>query len=189
MRTTAPTPGHRTNPLRPWLWCGAAALLLLPAVAMQFSSEVDWSATDFVLMGVLLGGVCLAYEIVTRLSSDRMYRLGAGVGIAGAFLLIWADLAVGYAGDGRNVINEAVFAVPAVAWLVALYARFTARGMARAMVVAAGLQAGLALAAPLLGFGSVLLQSLFFIVIWLTAAQCFRIADAPPSSRVRPGSP
>ena len=39
-----------------WLvWGGAAALLLLPLVAMQFTEEVQWTWHDFVIMGVMLG--------------------------------------------------------------------------------------------------------------------------------------
>jgi len=179
----------RTDAFRPWLWGAAATLLALPAVAMQFTEEVRWTASDFVAMGVLLACVCIAYELATRISDHRLYQLGAGLAIGSAFLLIWADLAVGYAGEGSNIVNESVLAIPVAAWLVALFGRFTARGMARAMFSAAALQAAVTVAAPLAGYGSVLPQSLLFIALWSTAAQCFRLADVPPSARARPGSP
>ena len=37
------------------MWGGAALLLALPLVAMQFTSEVNWTASDFVVMGAMLG--------------------------------------------------------------------------------------------------------------------------------------
>jgi len=33
------------------IWAGAAMLLSVPFVAMRFTSEVNWSASDFVVMG------------------------------------------------------------------------------------------------------------------------------------------
>ncbi|MDB5696794.1 MAG: hypothetical protein JWN21_2337, partial [Sphingomonas bacterium] len=52
-----------TNSTRPatWgsfiVWGGVATLLLIPAIAMQFTAEVNWTASDFVVMGVLLASV------------------------------------------------------------------------------------------------------------------------------------
>ena len=44
-------------------WGGAAVLILTPLVAMQFSSEVDWSLSDFVIVGTMLGVAGLAMEL------------------------------------------------------------------------------------------------------------------------------
>ena len=38
-------------------WAFAAVLLLLPAIAMQFTSEIDWSPSDFIVMGALIGTI------------------------------------------------------------------------------------------------------------------------------------
>ena len=59
----------RGNGLRPFVWGGAAGLLLLPAVAMRFFPDagVDWSAMDFVVMGALLAVACGLYELGARL--------------------------------------------------------------------------------------------------------------------------
>jgi hypothetical protein len=72
-----------------------AAVLLIPLLAMQFTDGVDWGVIDFVLIGTLLIGGGLTYEFgVTRIRS-AMHRLIAGIVIAAAVLLIWAQLAVG----------------------------------------------------------------------------------------------
>ena len=90
--------GRRGNPLRIVVWGTAAFALLLPLIAMQFTSEVDWDIMDFVVFGVMLLIVCGAYELATRLTGKRAYRLALGIALVGAFLLTWAHLAVGIFG-------------------------------------------------------------------------------------------
>lgn len=75
-----------------------AVLLSIPLIAMQFTSEVDWQLTDFVIMGFLLLGAGLGCEFVLRrekLTQNRLLICGA---ILFALLLIWAELAVGIFG-------------------------------------------------------------------------------------------
>ena len=75
--------GPRGNRLRPFVWGAAACLLLLPAVAMQWfpASEVNWTALDFIAMGVLLAILCGLYELGAWMSDNIAYR--AGFGLAG----------------------------------------------------------------------------------------------------------
>ena len=76
----------------------AAMLLLIPFIAMQFTNEVDWTASDFTVMGVLLFGTGLVCEFILRTVKSIEYRL---VFIAVALVvlfLIWAELAVGIFG-------------------------------------------------------------------------------------------
>ena len=40
------------NPWRLTLWGGVLCLLLLPLIAMQFSKEVNWTASDFVVAAI-----------------------------------------------------------------------------------------------------------------------------------------
>lgn len=78
------------------LYCTAAvSLLAANAIAMKFTSEVNWGAEDFLLMGLLLGLVGLAAEGVVRMARSRLGRMAGMAGVALAFLLIWAQLAVG----------------------------------------------------------------------------------------------
>lgn len=76
-----------------------AFLLLLPFVAMQFSTEVNWSAGDFVVAGVLLLGTGLLCELVLRkVKTTRNRIILVGVVLL-AFLLLWIELAVGIFGS------------------------------------------------------------------------------------------
>lgn len=76
----------------------AAILLLVPYVAMQFTSEVAWSPFDFLVAGLLLFGTGILCEIVMRKVKSKQYRIALCVGILLALVLIWAELAVGIFG-------------------------------------------------------------------------------------------
>jgi hypothetical protein len=81
---------------RPLLIAGTAlGLLLIPFIAMQFSNEVDWTAADFLVMGVLLLGVGFLVELAIRHVPKLQYRVVAIMVILGIFFLVWAELAVG----------------------------------------------------------------------------------------------
>jgi hypothetical protein len=65
---------------------------------MQFSSEVNWSFFDFLVMGVLLLGVGLIFEVVLRKVPNKANRIALIAIILIVFLLIWAEIAVGIFG-------------------------------------------------------------------------------------------
>ena len=77
-----------------WIAAGSAVLLLIPLVAMQVTTEVNWQFTDFIVMGLLLFGTGSLFVVTARLIPNR-YRLWAGLGCLMLFLFIWAELAVG----------------------------------------------------------------------------------------------
>jgi hypothetical protein len=80
------------------LWGTAAFLLLLPVVVMQFTNEVNWDETDFIVFGVMLVIACGTYELAARMTGNTAYRAAVGVAIVAAFLFIWINLAVGIIG-------------------------------------------------------------------------------------------
>lgn len=80
------------------LWGTLALLLLTPALAMQFTAEVDWSGSDFVIMGLLLGTLGLGIEAVMRLLRDWPARVAAATAVVMLFLAVWVELAVGVFG-------------------------------------------------------------------------------------------
>lgn len=72
-----------------------AAILMIPLVAMQFTNEVNWTASDFVIMGILLSltGLVLTFALrKVRTTKSRWIAIGL-VGLG--FLYCWAELAVG----------------------------------------------------------------------------------------------
>ena len=73
-------------------------LLLIPLIVMQFTDEVNWTLADFIVAGVLLLGTGLLCELVVRKATKIEYRIALCIVILGAFLLIWAELAVGIFG-------------------------------------------------------------------------------------------
>jgi hypothetical protein len=66
---------------------------------MRFTTEVDWTLFDFVIMGILLLGTGLLTELIIRNVKNlntRIFIIGL---ILMGFLLIWAELAVGIFGS------------------------------------------------------------------------------------------
>ena len=130
-------PDRRRIPWRPILWSIPVALLLLPAVAMQFTDEVDWNAFDFIFATVMFGSVGLVVELTVRSSRSIAFRAAVALALAAAFLILWINGAVGIIGDEDNPANLMFGAVLAVALLGSLAALFRAPGMAIAMFAAA----------------------------------------------------
>jgi hypothetical protein len=75
-----------------------ALILLIPLIAMQFTNEVDWTRSDFVIAGGLLLGVGLLIDLALRKLSTSKYKVPIIIAIVISFLLVWAELAVGIFG-------------------------------------------------------------------------------------------
>lgn len=76
----------------------AVLLLLIPFIAMQFTTQVDWKLNDFIVMGSLLFGVGLLCELVLRKVKSNVKRAISLAVVLLVFLLVWAELAVGIFG-------------------------------------------------------------------------------------------
>ena len=161
------------------IWTGAAALLAVPAVAMRFTQEVNWTARDFITFGCMLAAACGAYELFARRSASLAYRAGAAAAVGTAFFLVWANLAVGVIGDERNPANLMYVGVLLVAIIGAIVVRFRAQGMARVMVATAVAQAVVG-AIAIFGRLDVPVMMLaittMYVVLWMGASVLFRIA-------------
>lgn len=70
-------------------------ILLVPAVSMQFSSEMNWGPGDFVVAGGLLLLASFAYVMAARVLNTMQQRIIAAVGVGLVMLAIWVELAVG----------------------------------------------------------------------------------------------
>lgn len=70
-------------------------LLLIPAIAMQFTQEVQWSIGDFLVMGVLLFCLGAALDLLRQKIFSRPKRRIWTLVVVLFFLLLWAEMAVG----------------------------------------------------------------------------------------------
>lgn len=82
-----------------YIFLGTAVLLCIPLIAMQFTVEVNWSALDFLVAGVLLAGTAFVCDLIWRNISNDTYRIALLVAALVFFFLIWAELAVGIFGS------------------------------------------------------------------------------------------
>lgn len=80
------------------IFMAAPILLLVPLIAMQFTTEVRWNFFDFLVMGVLLLATGLLCEIVLRKIKTTKNRIIACGVVLFVFFLVWAELAVGIFG-------------------------------------------------------------------------------------------
>ena len=173
--------GWRRNRWRILGWSFAAIMLLLPLIAMQFTNEVDWDASDFIIFGVMLGTVGGAVELAARMTPDKAYRTATGVALAAAFILIWINGAVGIIGNEENPANLMYFGVLVVGIIGSVMARFQPGGMARAMVATAIAQILIAVIALVAGLGSTIAVTVIFVLLWLTSAWLFKAASDKPN--------
>lgn len=70
-------------------------VLMVPLLAMQFTDKVNWSLGDFVIIGALVFGTGLTYELIARKTENSTHRAVLGIVLLAVMLLVWADLAVG----------------------------------------------------------------------------------------------
>jgi hypothetical protein len=164
-----------------------ALILLIPLIAMQFTDEVNWKLSDFVLMGTILFGLGLTYELIARRSEKMMYRVALGVGLAGAFLLFWVNAAVGIIGNEGQTVNFLYGLVFLVGIIGAFSARFQASGMARTLLAMAATQMLVPVVALLIwpppaiswspGIMGVFVLSAFFAMLFLVSGLLFRMAS------------
>jgi len=174
------------NPWRLAGWGLAASLLILPAAAMNFTGDVQWTVADFLFMGMMVGCIGLGLELAVRATRNSRYRGGAAVALVTGFLVIWANGAVGIIGNEDNPANLMFFGVVGIAVAGAFVARFRPRGMAVAMAVAALGQFAVPLIAmaiwspPIdLDLAKTLLFNSVFAGLWLLSAWLFRQAPSP----------
>lgn len=164
----------------PWRlagWGTAVALILLPLIAMRFTDEVAWTASDFVFAILLIGSIGIAYELVVRMTGNAAYRAAVAVALLTGFLIVWSNLAVGIIGDEDNPANLAFFGILAIAIAGAFVARLRAEGMARALFATAVAQLLVSAAALVARLDLPMAIAIFFVGMWLVSGLLFRAAS------------
>jgi hypothetical protein len=162
-------------------WGGATFLLLLPAVAMQFTQEVNWGPEDFIVMGAILFTCAGIVDFASRRASNLAYLFAVVVAVGAAFLLTWVNLAVGIIGSEDNPMNLMFLGVILLTVIGAVTVRFAARGMARVMFLGAAALVLVGAVTMYVGWSrfeppgamGVLTIILFFAALWLLSGGLF----------------
>jgi hypothetical protein len=145
---------------------------------------MNWDILDFVVAGVLISSVAVAFWFIARRAQNFGYKMGAAIAVIAAFLLFWINGAVGIIGGEGNVANLMFVAVLAVAGIAGFMGRFGPQAMRKAALLAAGTQALIPIIAIIAGFGTsapswpfdILILSSFFTALWLLSALLFHRA-------------
>lgn len=74
-------------------------ILSIPLIAMQFTKEVNWTISDFLVMGILLFTTVFTIDFVLKKFKTLKSRLILIVGIVVLLALVLAELAVGIFGS------------------------------------------------------------------------------------------
>lgn len=157
------------------VWIGALCLWLLPRLAMEYTDEVRWDARDFAVFAGLLAGLTLAWELALRSAVGVLARLAALAAIGAAFLLVWANLAVGLVGGEHAPVNVLWTALVLVAAASACWVRWEPRAMVKVLLASALTQALIAAAAYAI-VGTSALPALVMASVWLLPAGLYALA-------------
>ncbi|MCT2562873.1 hypothetical protein [Chryseobacterium herbae] len=74
-------------------------LLCIPLVGNLTSNEVNWSASDFLIAGVLLSTVAILINLARTKIKKQSHRILICIFVLIVFALIWIELAVGIFGS------------------------------------------------------------------------------------------
>ncbi|MCA0151644.1 hypothetical protein [Winogradskyella vincentii] len=75
----------------------AIVILIIPLIAMQFTSEVNWDIGDFIIAGILLLGTGILLELI--LTKSKKHKTLLIVTVIVLLLLIWMEMSVGIFGS------------------------------------------------------------------------------------------
>ena len=81
------------------IYSAVAVVLSIPLIAMQFTTELNWTASDFLIMGALLLATAFAVDLVLKKVKTFKSRLILVLGILALLILTWAEMAVGIFGS------------------------------------------------------------------------------------------
>jgi uncharacterized membrane protein YiaA len=150
---------------------------------MQFTSQVNWSISDFIIMGIILFSIGLTYELIARKSEKTVYHAAFGVALAGVFLLLWVNGTVGIIGSEDNPANLIYGAVLIAGIIGSFLSRFKSRGMARTLYVMALVQFLVPIFALIIGPANaswgepgvvgVFVLNAFFVMLFIISALLF----------------
>lgn len=74
-------------------------ILSFPLIAMQLTNEVNWTISDFLVIGILLFSTVFTIDFVLKKVKTLKSRLILIFAIVILLVLVWAELAVGIVGS------------------------------------------------------------------------------------------
>ena len=165
---------------------GTLALLSVPFIAMQFTTEVQWGPADFLIMGALIFGTGMLLVLALTLGKGKhlAHRAGMVIIIGATFFMIWVNLAVGLIGAGPHAGNFLYLGVLAVLFVGVYRSNFSdarleiaaiATAIAFMLVIAIALAAGMH-RYPQSSVLEIVGVNIFMATPFLLAAGCFRYA-------------
>jgi hypothetical protein len=73
-------------------------LLIIPLIGMNFTNEIDWDLSDFIISGLILLVFSLTANFLIHRISNRNRRVVYITILLILFMFIWIELAVGIFG-------------------------------------------------------------------------------------------
>jgi hypothetical protein len=70
-------------------------LLIIPLIGMNFTNDIDWDLSDFIVAGLILLVFSLTANFIVLRISNRNRRVFFITILLILFILVWAELAVG----------------------------------------------------------------------------------------------
>lgn len=74
-------------------------LLMIPLIAMQFTSEVQWNISDFMVAAILLYGTTFMITQIFRKIKNKRTLVILITTVICLLLLLWAEMSVGIFGS------------------------------------------------------------------------------------------
>jgi hypothetical protein len=169
------------------IFIGTLCILIIPVFGNMYVDGWNWSIADFFVMGGLIFGTGLFYELVSRRGNTTSFRVAVGIGAAAGFFLFWMNAAAGIIGSEDEFPSSLYPLVPAIGFIGAFIARFKPQGLARAMFATALTQVLIVVVALIFwrsafdeppGIVGVLMLNAIFMMLWVGSGLLFRHASA-----------
>lgn len=161
--------------------------------------KMPWELTNLLTAAALVAIAIGAYNLLSLHSTGPNFLMASVLALLTGLALVWTTLALGVIGAPDNPANLLYGLIFLAILAGAIKTRFRPEGMAHVMLVAAALQALIAILAFAFLWGStahawpadILIASALFTIAWLIAGRLFHeaalkagdVEDAPPAHR------
>ncbi len=120
---------------------GAFLIIMIPLIAMQFTNEVVWTMSDFIIGWTILFSIGFAFQAIGRRAKNSSYKFATGIAAFTTLFVIWSNLAVGIIGNEDNPLNLMYFGVVLLMVFGSYIAQLKAKAMSRVLFASAVLHA------------------------------------------------